>query len=168
MLAGDLFGLLLRALHVSLPARALFLLESPLRFAELAERGAGLTRGARIARRRRTPHRIGRLPHLLCGLREVGTIPLARQPLELSRGFFGLIGERALAGAAALTDLTGERLLPLPLGFLLLPSRELAQFLHQRVELLIRLLLLRALGGFVLIGELVEILLEELGEIFRH
>ena len=60
----------------------------------------------------------------------------------------------------------GERLLPLALGFLLLPARELAQLFHQRVDLLIGLLLLRALRGLVLVRELVEILLEELGEIF--
>ena len=60
----------------------------------------------------------------------------------------------------------GQRLLPLPLGFLLLAPRELAQLLHQRVDLLIGLLLLRALRGLVLVRQLVEILLEELREIF--
>ena len=166
MLARDLLGLLLRALHIALAARALLLLEPPLCLAQLAECGAGLAGAARISRRRRAPHRIGGLPHLLRRLREIGSIALARQALELPRGFFGLFGQRTLARAAALAALARQRLLPLALGFLLLPARELAQFLHQRVDLLIGLLLLRALRGLVLVGQLVEILLEELGEIF--
>jgi hypothetical protein len=122
--------------------------------------------GARqVARRRRPPHRVCRLPHLLGGLREVGPIALARKPLELARGLFGLFGERALAGAATLAALSGERLLALTLRFLLLAPRELAQLLHQRIDLLIGLLLLRALRGLVLVRQLVHILLEELGEI---
>ena len=168
MLARDLLGLLLRALHVALAARTLLLLEPPLRFAQLAERRAGLSRAARIAGRRRAPHRVGGLPHLLRRLREIRTIALARQPLELPRRFFGLLGERALALAAALSALARERLLPLPLGFLLLPSRELAQLFHQRIDLLIGLLLLRALRRLVLVRELVEILLEEVREILLH
>ena len=168
VLARDLVGLLLRVLHIPLSARALFLLEAPLRFAELAERRARLTGGARVSRRCRTPHRIGGLPHLLSGLRQVRTITLSRQPLELASGFLSLFGERALAGAASLADLPRKRLLTLTLRFLLLPSRELAQLLHQRVELLIGLLLLCALRCFVLIRELVEILLEQLRKIFRH
>ena len=166
MLARDLLGLLLRALHVALAARALLLLEPALRLAQLAERGAGLSGAARISGRCRAPHGVGGLPHLLRGLREIGAIALARQPLELPRGFFGLLGQRALARAAALAALAGQRLLPLPLGFLLLPARELAQFFHQRVDLLIGLLLLRALRRLVLVRQLVEVLLEELGEIF--
>ena len=165
MLARDLLRLLLRALHVALAARALLLLEPALRLAQLSERGAGLAGAARIAGGRRAPHGVGGLPHLLRRLREIGTVALARQALELPRGFFGLLRQRALARAAALAALAGERLLPLPLGFLLLPARELAQLLHQRIDLLIGLLLLRALRGLVLVGQLVEILLEELGEI---
>jgi hypothetical protein len=82
----------------------------------------------------------------LRGLRQIGPVPLARQPLELARGFFGLLGQCPLAGASALAHLTRERLLALALGLLLLAPRELAQFLHQRIDLLIGLLLLRALG----------------------
>ena len=67
--------------------------------------------------------------------------------------------------AAALAHLSGQRLLALPLGFLLLPPRQLAQLLHERVHLLIGLLLLRALRGLVLIRQLVEVLLEQIREI---
>src|SRR5262249_24204904 len=78
--------------------------------------------------------------------------------------FLGLLGELALAIAAALAHLPGHRLHPLPLGFLFLPAGELAQLFHQRVHLLVGLLLLRALRGFVLVGELVAILLGEIRE----
>ena len=168
MLAGDVFGLLLSALHVALASRALLLLEPPLRFTKLAEGGVRLTGAARVSRRCRPPHRVGGLPHLLRRLRKIGTIAFARQALELTSGFFRLFRERALAGAAALAALPGECLLALPLGFLLLPSRKLAQLLHQRIDLLIGLLLLRALRRLVLIRQLVEVLLEQIGEILRH
>ncbi len=168
MLARDFFGLLLRRLHVAFAAGALLLLEPALRLAQLPERRASLPCAARITGRCRAPHGVGGLPRGLSGLREIGTITLARQPLELSRRLFGLFGERALARAAALAALPGERLLPLALRFLLLPAGQLAQLFHQCVDLLIRLLLLRALRGFVLVCELVEILLEELGEIFLN
>src|SRR5207248_8192719 len=56
--------------------------------------------------------------------------------------------------------------LPLPLRFLLLPPRQLSQLLHHGVHLLVGLLLLRALRRLVLIGQLVQILLEEVREIF--
>ena len=166
VLARDLIGLLLRRLHVAFTAGALFLLETALRLAQLPERRAGLPGAARISRRCRAPHGVGGLPRGLSGLREIGTIAFARQAFELSRRFFRLLGECALARAAALAALPGERLLPLALGFLLLPAGQLAQLFHQRVDLLIGLLLLGALRGFVLVRELVEILLEELGEIF--
>ena len=168
MLARDLLGLLLRALHIALAARALLLLEPALCLSQLAECGAGLAGAARISGRSRTPHGVGGLPHLLRGLREIGTVTFARQALELPRGFLGLFGQRTLARAAALAALARQSLQPLPLGFLLLPARELAQFFHQRVDLLIRLLLLRALRRLVLVGQLVEILLEEISEIFLY
>src|SRR5689334_21398020 len=132
MLAGDFVCLLLRRLHVALAAGSLFLLETALRLAQLAERRAGLTGTAWVAGRRRSPHCVGSLPRGLRGLREVGTIALARQALELPRRFFSLLGERALARAAALAALPRERLLALPLRFLLLPAGQLAQFFHQR------------------------------------
>ena len=111
------------------------------------------------------PHRIGRLPHLLRRLREIRTVALARELLELPRGFLRLVGKLPLAVAAALAHLAGQRLLALPLGFLLLAPRQLAQLLHHRIDLLVGLLLLRALRRLVLIGELVQILLEEVRQV---
>src|SRR5262245_4646320 len=137
MLARDFVGLPLRGLHIALPAGVLFLLEAPLRVAKLTERGAGLACGTRVTGRGGPPHRIGGLPHLLSGLGKIRSIALARQPFELTRRFLGLIGERALARTASLGQLAGQGLLSLPLGFLLLPPRELAQLLHQCIELLI-------------------------------
>ena len=56
----------------------------------------------------------------------------------------------------------------LPLGFLLLPARQLAQLLRQRVDLLVGLLLVGALRGLVLVGHLVELELEQVGEVVRR
>ena len=54
-------------------------------------------------------------------------------------------GERIWCAQEAGGALASQRLLPLALRFLLLPAGQLAQLFHQRVDLLIRLLLLRAL-----------------------
>ena len=167
MLTRELVGLLLRLLHVAVTACALFLLEPALRLPQLAERGAGLpcaTRMPDAAARRMASAACRRLARPARG-RDVA---LARQALEMSCRFFRLFRELALTRAAALAALTGERLLPLALGFLLLPAGQLAQLSISASNLPIRLLLLGALGGFVLVRELVEILLEELGEIFLH
>jgi hypothetical protein len=101
-------------------------------------------------------------------LGEIRPVSLAGQALELSRRFLSLIRKLPLAGAAALTHLPRKRLLARPFGLLLLAPRELAQLLHQRINLLIGLLLLRALRRLILIGQLVEILLEQIREIFGH
>ena len=66
------------------------------------------------------------------------------------------------------------RLLPLcralaqPLGFLLLAARELLQLLGELVDLLVALLLLCALRGLVLVGHLVHLELEQVGQILGH
>ena len=62
----------------------------------------------------------------------------------------------------------GRRHPPLPLGFLLLPPRQLLQLLEQLVDLLVAALLLGALLHLVLVRELVDLELEQIGEIFRH
>ena len=56
----------------------------------------------------------------------------------------------------------------LTLGFLLLPPRELLQLLGQLVDLLVAALLLGALLHLVLVRQLVELELEEVGEVLRH
>ena len=90
--------------------------------------------------------------------------------LEPARRFLGLIGEIALllAGSAARCLLAERGATPLAFGFLLLPPRELLQLLHQLVELLIGLLLRCLLARLVLIRHLVELHLEQVGEILRH
>ena len=56
----------------------------------------------------------------------------------------------------------------LALGFLFLPPRQLLQLLEQFVDLLVGLLLLRALRGLVLVGHLVELELEEVSQVLGH
>ena len=90
--------------------------------------------------------------------------------LEPARRFLGLIGQLALllAGSAARRLLAERGAAPLPLGFLLLPARELLQLLDQLVDLLIGLLLRCLLARLVLVRHLVELQLEQVGEILRH
>src|SRR5439155_26588669 len=56
----------------------------------------------------------------------------------------------------------------LRLRLLLLPPRELLQLLQQLVELLIAVLLHRAIGGLVLVRHAIELELEEVGQLLRH
>ena len=73
-----------------------------------------------------------------------------------------------IAAAAARLALTRRRESTLPLGFLLLPARQLLQFFGELVDLLVAALLLGALLQLVLVGELVHLELEQVGEIFGH
>ena len=72
-------------------------------------------------------------------------------------------------GLTTATRSTLLRLRPpaLPLSLLLLPTRELPQPLDQLVDLVVGLLLLPAADGLVLILELVEFELEEVGQVVR-
>ena len=117
---------------------------------------------------RRLPHLVGCLAKLPRGVAELGPVLLARQLLETSRRFFDLFGERSLLVAAAAALLAGLRPPSLPLGFLLLAPRQLLQLLEQLVELLVGLLLLRALRRLVLVGHLVELELEQVGQVLGH
>ena len=169
LLARDLLGLLPGIPDVALGAAALALLELALRFLQPFERRRRLGRRRRVAIRRRPPHRVGRVAQLARRLRQIGAVLLARQLLEPACGFFDLLRQRPLltvAAAAAL--LAGQRPLPLALGLLLLPPRQLAQLLHQLVDLLVGVLLLGALRGLVLVGDLVELHLEEIRELLRR
>ena len=56
----------------------------------------------------------------------------------------------------------------LPLGLLLLPPRQFAQALQQLVDFLVGLLLLRPVSVLVTRGQLVELLLEDLGQFLLH
>ena len=92
----------------------------------------------------------------------------ARKTLQPSRRFFSLLGERTLLCAATATTLTLQRSASLTLGFLLLTSRELLQLLQQLVDLAVILLFRRLVGRLVAIGHLVELLLEDLGQLLLH
>src|SRR4029077_5973225 len=70
--------------------------------------------------------------------------------------------------AAAATAAAGRLHPPLPLELLLLTARELLQLFLQLVDLLIAALLLGALLHLVLIRELVELELEQVGQVFGH
>ena len=145
LLARHLLGLPLRVCDVARAARLLRLLQLALRLLQPLERG-GRLRGAHLtAVGRRLPHLVGRLAHLPRGLHQLRPVLLARQLLEPARRFLDLIGELPLAVAAARAALLPGRALPLALGFLLLPPRQLLQLLGELVDLLIRLLLLGAL-----------------------
>src|SRR5262249_37910040 len=94
---------------------------------------------------------------------------IAAQLLELTRHLFELIGERALrcaARAVALLPLLTALLLLLCL--LELTTGELAELFGEVVDLLIRVLLLRALLRLVLIRETILLELEQLGQLLIH
>ena len=54
----------------------------------------------------------------------------------------------------------------MPLGLLLLPTREFLQLLNQLIDLVVGLLLLPTLDGLVLVLEFVELEFEQVGKIF--
>ena len=167
LLAGHRLGLAQRVLHVASGARRLRLLELALGLLQLLHRLRGRGGRVRVAVCRRLPHRIGGLLQLARGLLQLRAVLFARELLELPRGFFRLLGERALRVAAALTlALRGAP--ALPLGLLLLPARQLLQLLGELVDLLVGLLLRRALRRLVLVGHLVDFELEEIGELLGH
>src|SRR6185503_13310139 len=98
------------------------------------------------------------------------TLLFTRQLLETTRSFLDLVGKRTLLRAAAATasHLTFERTTALTLGFLLLPACELLQLLEQFVDLTIALLFGRLVRGLVAARHLVELLLEDVGELLLH
>ena len=87
----------------------------------------------------------------------------------MPRGLFRFVGERALPGARIpRRALARLRHAPLPLHLLLLPPRELLQLLDQLIDLLVLPLLLGALLHLVLVRQLVELQLEQIGEVLGH
>ena len=165
LLFRDLLGLALRVGDVALAARLLIALELTLRVAQPIGGRGGLAGRRRIALGRGALHRIGGAAQLPRGVGQVLAILIARQLLELPRGFFGLLGERALQVAAVAAGRLARRQAALPLDFLFLPARQLLQLLGQLVDLLI-LLLRRGLRiGLVLVRHLVEFHLEQIGQV---
>ena len=156
----------LRILDVTRQAAALLALQLTLHLTQLVERRAGLGEALVVGVGGRPQHRVGHRLQTPCRLHHIGRPKLPRQPLEPSRRLFGLFGQRALRRAAAgLRGLPATGPAPLPLGLLLLPARQLLEPLHQLVDLVVGGLLLSALYYLVLVLELVELELEQVGQI---
>ena len=169
LLPRDLFGVAPRIGDVALGALRQRSLQPLLGLAQPLERRLRLGRRIGIAARGRTPHRIGRFAGLTRSFLQLRPLLFAREPLQPPRRFFGLFGQRALLRTAtAAAALTLQRPPPLTLGFLLLASRQLLQLLEQLVDLAVVLLFRRLVGRLVAIGHLVELLLEDLGQLLLH
>ena len=168
LLVRQRFGLLAGRLDVALRAIALVALEFLLRLAQLVERRRGLRAAVTRSVRRRLPHGLRRVAHLLGRVRQILTLLLARQLLQPPRGLLEFVGELTLAAAAtaAAVLLARGRHPALTLGFLLLAPREVLQLLGEFVHFLVARLLLGALLHLVLVRELVELELEQVREIF--
>ncbi len=147
-------------------AVALITVELLLRLAQFVERRGGLRAAVFRPVGRGLPHGGGGLAHLAGGVGEILTLLFARQLFEAARRLLQLVGQLALARAAARGRVAaGGRHAALPLGFLLLPPGELLQLFRELVNLAIVALLLGPLLHLVLVRELVELELEQIGEI---
>src|SRR5262249_54950383 len=118
--------------------------------------------------RRRLTHSLRGVAHLLRRLREFGPLLFARQLLETTRRLLELVGEFTLAlpatAAFRLLLLVRGRA-ALPFEFLLLAPRQVLQLLGELVDLPIVALLIGALLQLVLVRQLVELELEQIGEV---
>ena len=176
--ARDVVGLRLGLLDVALGALRLPALQAALGLAQPLERGLRLGRRVGVAASRRLAHRIGGLAHLPRRVGQVLPLLFTRQAFQPACGLFHLFGQRPLlgvAGAAAATATAAalllsafERTAPLPLGFLLLPARQLLQLLQQLVHLAVAFLLHRLVGRLVAAGHLVQLLVEDVGQFLLH
>src|SRR5262249_18805126 len=140
LLARHRFGLAERVLDVAARASRLLVLQLALGLLQLLHGLRRRGRRVRIAVGRGLTHRVRRLLQLTRGLLQLGPVLFTRELLELTRGFFGLIRKLPLRIAAA-GSLLRLGAAALTFGFLLLPARQLLQFLRELVELLVRLLL---------------------------
>ena len=169
LLARQGFGLALRVLDVA-PARAdCDCCELPLGFPQLIDGAGGLRgRGVRIAVGRRLAHRVG------------GLLQPARGSAASSGRFSSRASFSSWRAASSAWSASARCASPPPwpwpaaararaaLGLLLLAPRELLQLLGELVDLLIGLLLRRALRRLVLVGHLVDFELEQVGELVGH
>ena len=92
---------------------------------------------------------------------------LSRESARAVGQLFGLLGELPLVGRRLRPCCAAAGAAALPLGLLLLALGQLLQLLGQLVDLVVGLLLLRALAGLVLVLQLVQLELEEVGQVFR-
>ena len=137
------------------------------------ERLLGL-RAAVLVAGRGLPHLVGRVLQPPRRVREILPLlalllELPPQLLELPRGLLRLVGQLPLRRpAAARVAAAALRALALLLGLRQLPARQLAEPLGEIVDLLIRVLLLRALRRLVLIRLAIELELEQVRQLRRH
>ena len=100
---------------------------------------------------------------------QLWVIGFTGQTFEAAGRLFGVFGELPLilvAGTARRATLLGGGP-ALPLCLLLLPPGELLQRLHRFVELVAGLSTLTTLDGLVLVLELIELELEDVGQVVR-
>src|SRR5262249_6509554 len=132
-------------------------------------RGRGLRAAVTRAVCRRAAHGIGRFAKLPRRFAQVAPLLVACELLETARRLLRLVRQPPLpAAAAAAPRRAPPRRAPQPFGFGLLPPRQLLQLFRELVDLAIRALLIGALLHFVLVRQLVELELEQVGEIFGH
>ena len=168
LLRGDAVYLLHRVLEVALEPHRAVLVEQPPRVFQLVERRQPFGESTVITARARAPHRVRGLLEPSGGILQVGQRVLTGETLELSGELFGLLGELALIGSGTTAALVPQTvgLASQPLVLLLLASRKLLQTLKRFVDFVVNALLLPALNGLVLVSELVELELEQVGEVF--
>ncbi len=156
----------LEVLDVARQPLALLPLQLALDLAQAVEGRRRLREALVVGVRGGLAHGVGRLLQPPRRLHHLGRLLLAGEPLEPPRRLLRLVGEHALRRAAAgPRGLAATRPPALPLRLLLLPAGELAQPLHQGVDLVVRGLLLPALHRLVLVLQLVELELEQVGEV---
>src|SRR4029077_17116874 len=144
-------------------------LQPLLRLAQPLERLVRLRAAIPRAIRRRAPHRISSVLQPLHRVAQF-LLPLliARELLQLTRRLLDFVRELTLQIAGIARSLSLLRQPALTLHLLLLPPRQFLQLLDQLIDLLIVPLLLRARLHLVLVRELVQLQLEQIGEVLGH
>src|SRR6185369_6115448 len=166
LLPRQFLGALLCVADVPLRAIAQRPFELSLRFTQTIERLLRLRRRGRVAAGRCPAHRVCCFTHLPCGVEQIGTVFLPREAFQPPRRFLRLLGEGTLLCAAARCGRRTSLLQsPLAFGFLLLPASQLLQFLEQFVNLTIAIGLHLPIGRLVAARHLVELLLEDVGQL---
>ena len=133
-----------------------------------AQRGLGVRGCTAPTVGRRLAHLVGASLELARNLLQLGVTGLPRETLQLPGRLFRFFGQVAgrLAPTAALTAaLLGCRTPSLPLQFLLLSARQFPQLLEGFIHLFVRRLLFAALNRLVLVAQLIEFQLEQVGQI---
>ena len=155
-------------LDVAVEAARALVLQPLARVAQAIEGRLRVRLARALPARAGAAHRVGRILQAAGGLLHRGRGLLAREPLEAAGQLLGLLGELALRPAAGPAQVgRAAGLATHALALLLLPLRQLAQPLEGGVHLVVGLLLLAALDGLVLVLELVQLQLEQIGQLLR-